>query len=285
MEAAQHGVGQVGAQGGVQGIPRLVAPAMAMPKEISEAVTKVMGAVGYLEKKGENKFHNYKFAAVGDLLAKVQPALVAAGLVIVQDETDHRLIADGAVMTATYQFTLAHTSGAEWANKPRHTGMANAKNTKGGFDDKALNKCHTAARKYFLLALFQIPTGDLPDVDNEEEAAPAGSPSPRRASVAEPRGEPAARPPSPLEAFLAGKDLTIPIPGAKAKRPEWSPWVSSFKRAIDACDTVQILDKLWMANAQGNAALSVDNLGLSADLEAHADTRRSELTPPAMAAE
>jgi hypothetical protein len=31
-----------------------------------------------------------------------------------------------------------------------------------------LNKCHTAARKYFLLALFQIPTGEEDDADQGE---------------------------------------------------------------------------------------------------------------------
>jgi hypothetical protein len=38
--------------------------------------------------------------------------------------------------------------------------MSTCRNTKGGFDDKAANKCHTAARKYFLLGLFQVPTGE-----------------------------------------------------------------------------------------------------------------------------
>jgi hypothetical protein len=36
-----------------------------------------------------------------------------------------------------------------------------------------LNKCHTAARKYFLLALFQIPTGDEEDADRGEDERPA----------------------------------------------------------------------------------------------------------------
>ncbi len=142
-------------------------------KEITAAIAKVMGSVGYVQKKGENKFHGYKFAAIGDLLAKIQPAMVEAGLVITQSELAHELIAEGSVMTATYEFSLSHTSGAVWTDRPRHTGMAGARNSKGGFDDKALNKCHTAARKYFLLGLFQIPTGDVVDPDEEEDKAPA----------------------------------------------------------------------------------------------------------------
>ena len=140
-----------------------------MPKAIAEAVLSVMKEVGYVEKKGQNKFHGYNYAAVGDILAKVQPALVDAGLVILQNEVSHDLIADGALMEARYEFTLAHKASDVVYGPIKHTGLAAAKNSKGGYDDKALNKCHTAARKYFILGVFQIPTGDLPDPDADED--------------------------------------------------------------------------------------------------------------------
>jgi len=140
----------------------------ALPPKVAEAVVKVMGDVGYVQKKGVNSFHNYKFAAVGDVLAKIQPAMHEAGLLIAQDEVGHEVLADAA-MTATYQFVLSHASGETWQHFPRHTGMAAPRTQKGSIDDKALNKCHTAARKYFLLALFQIPTGEAvdPDMDGD----------------------------------------------------------------------------------------------------------------------
>lgn len=146
-----------------------------IPQAVATAINDVMSKVKYVQKKGENTFHKYKFAAVGDVLAEIQPAMAEAGLVIVQDEIAHELIADGAVMTATYAFRLMHKSGAEWDGQARHTGMAAAKNSKGGFDDKALNKCHTAARKYFLMALFQVPTGDAADPDQDEAPAPTSA--------------------------------------------------------------------------------------------------------------
>lgn len=141
----------------------------AMPKTVAEAVNAVMGKVKHVDKSGENKFHNYKYARVEDLMAKVQPAMFDAGLVIVQSEVERQLIGEGALMVATYEFALAHKSGEVWDERIRHTGMAAARNSKGGFDDKALNKCHTAARKYFIIGLLQVPTGDLPDVDAEED--------------------------------------------------------------------------------------------------------------------
>ncbi len=157
----------------------------AMPKEIAEAIITMMVKVGYIQKTGTNSFHNYKYAKIETLLEKVQPALTECGLVISQDELAHAVIADGNLMEATYAFSLSHRSGAQWG-PIRHTGLASLRNSKGGYDDKALNKCHTAARKYFILALLQIPTGDHVDPD-EEEDKPEMQPRQHAPRHAEPR--------------------------------------------------------------------------------------------------
>lgn len=162
----------------------------AMPKEVAEAVILMMVKVGYVQKKGENKFHGYKYASIEDVLEKVQPALTECGLVITQDELAHAVIAEGQIMEATYAFSLSHKSGAHWG-PIRHTGLASLRNTKGGYDDKALNKCHTAARKYFILGLFQIPTGLAEDPDDQEDrpevAVRAPSPTPPRVAAPAPK--------------------------------------------------------------------------------------------------
>ena len=79
-----------------------------------------------------------------------------------------------------YAFTIFHTSGEVWPERPVQTGMSRCRDSRGGFDDKAINKCHTAARKYFLLALFQIATGDEDDADNEK---PPSRPIQRQAPI------------------------------------------------------------------------------------------------------
>ena len=140
---------------------------MTMPKEVSDAVLKVMEEVGYIQKTGTNQFHNYKYASIEAVLEKVQPALVKCGLAITQSEVSHGIVADGNLMEAVYEFTLS-ANGTQSA-PIRHTGLASLRNTKGGYDDKALNKCHTAARKYFILGVFQIPTGLAEDPDAEED--------------------------------------------------------------------------------------------------------------------
>jgi hypothetical protein len=148
--------------------------------EINKAIAKVMSEVGSVRKEGTNSFHNYKYAAAADILHKLQPLTASAGLIIFQNEKNVEMLFGESVMKATYEFSLAHGSGEERAPIIR-SGMAAAKNTKGGFDDKALNKCSTAALKYFLLNLFQIPTGDYDDADRDEDkpAARNGSISAR----------------------------------------------------------------------------------------------------------
>jgi len=71
------------------------------------------------------------------------------------------------VMAITYDFVVAHKSGETWLTPVPQTGMSPCRTSKGTFDDKAYAKCHTSARKYFLLSLFQIPTEDEDDPDNE----------------------------------------------------------------------------------------------------------------------
>ena len=44
-----------------------------MSAKVTEAINAVMGKVGYIQKKGTNSFHNYKFAAIGDVLAELKP--------------------------------------------------------------------------------------------------------------------------------------------------------------------------------------------------------------------
>lgn len=137
------------------------------------AINHVTQKAGSVAKTGENKFHGYNYATAADIAHKLQPLMAEAGLVIIQSQKEAKLVADGQLMAVEYEFTLAHITGAQWPEKPVYTGVSAAKNSKGGFDDKAVNKCHTAARKYFLLSLFHIPTGDYDDADKEADLPPS----------------------------------------------------------------------------------------------------------------
>lgn len=145
-------------------------------RPVVAAISRVMKEVGTVEKRGENKFHGYKYATAADVAFALQRLMAENGLVVIQRERDTRYDDAMGMLAVRYDFDVMHASGDALA-PVQMTGMSRAKDSKGGFDDKATNKCHTAARKYFLLSLFQIPSGDYPDPDADETPA---APPPRK---------------------------------------------------------------------------------------------------------
>ena len=185
---------------------------MTMPKEVTEAVIQMMKRVGYIQKTGKNEFHGYKYASIEGVLEKVQPALVECGLTISQNEVSHAIVGGDNLMEATYEFVLSHSSGVQ-SSPIRHTGLAALRNSKGGYDDKALNKCHTAARKYFILGMFQIPTGL--DADAEED-------------------KPVVEPPDPaIQAAKAFVRKAIKETGAALTEADLDNWVTAWSKHIE----------------------------------------------------
>ena len=127
------------------------------------AIAAVMAEIEPVEKGGWNKFQSYAYARIQDLMGALTPLMGKHGIVIFQNE-EGRAMFETAV-AVRYRFTVAHKSGEVWPEQILQTGLSNCRNSKEGFDDKTLNKCHTAARKYFLLSLFQIPTEDIDEAD------------------------------------------------------------------------------------------------------------------------
>ena len=133
--------------------------------QIAKAIADVMKQVHVVAKNGENSFHRYRYAKMEDILKEITPLLGHNGLVIFQSELARVMFDNENVIAIEYGFSVVHESGEQWPNQLRQTGVSRCRDSKGNWDDKALNKCHTAARKYFLLSLFQIPTGDEADAD------------------------------------------------------------------------------------------------------------------------
>ncbi len=144
--------------------PSVAAPAATLVS----AIAAVMAEVHTVAKRGENTFHKYRYAKIEDILQEVTPLLGRHGLVIFQSETGRAMFDDDNVIAVEYAFTVAHVSGETWPHQLRQTGVSFCRASNGRWDDKSLAKCHIAARKYFLLALFQIPTGEEADADMVE---------------------------------------------------------------------------------------------------------------------
>jgi hypothetical protein len=153
-------------------------PAVPSGGGLVAAIAAVMNEVHVVAKRGENEFHRYRYATMGDILREITPLLGRHGIVIFQSETGRAMFDDDNVIAVEYAFTVAHASGETWPHVIKQTGVSTCRNSKGGWDDKSLNKCHTAARKYFLLSLFQIPTGEEDDADQgDRRPAPAQVPA------------------------------------------------------------------------------------------------------------
>ena len=128
-----------------------------------------MAEVGTIPRRGHNKFHNYYYVLMDDLLEAITPLMGKHGLAIMQNEISINQV-EGNRVAVGYDFHVIHESGETYP--PMHgTGMATARDSKGNWDDKALNKARTAARKYFYLSLFNVPAGDFDDNDADEGTA------------------------------------------------------------------------------------------------------------------
>jgi hypothetical protein len=150
------------ARDGRDGTPALPAGGVG---QLTKAIALVMKEVETVTKRGQNTFHRYRFARMEDVLGRLTPLLGKHGLAIFQDEIGRSMFDGDSVIAITYEFAVAHESGEVWPQRLRQTGVSRCRDSKGGWDDKAVNKCHTAARKYFLLSLFQIPTSEDDDAD------------------------------------------------------------------------------------------------------------------------
>ena len=135
-----------------------------MREVVAAAMNQVMGEVKKLIRSERNRDAGYEFASIDEFLAAVNPLCAEAGLIILQDELDARLVNDsGASMHrswlwTTFTFTLAHKSGSIYGPLTRSV-MVPARGA------QAFGSAQSYALKQFMRSLFQIPTGDKEDAD------------------------------------------------------------------------------------------------------------------------
>lgn len=207
------------------------APATASFGKVVEAIAGVMAEIQPVAKLGFNKFHNYAHMRIGDLNAELTPLMGKHGIVVIQNESRRDVFDGGAVVAVQYEFTILHKSGEVYPERPVITGVARCRTTKESWDDKTFNKCHTAARKYFLIGLFQIPVSDEDDADADHGSD--GMPRQQQ--------RPTRRPPSP-----DGKATPDVIPVIDGEHP--TAWIDRFKKAVSQSDSPATITKWYNAN-------------------------------------
>ena len=130
---------------------------------LATKITKVMEAVGYVPKTGNNAALGYKFVQASAVADKVRAELVRLNISMVPTTVDvisEGMTPSGKQVLLTLRFTWTLTDG--------DTGESISFQSIGtGSDsgDKAAYKAATGALKYALLTGFLIPTGDDPEAD------------------------------------------------------------------------------------------------------------------------
>jgi hypothetical protein len=227
---------------------------------LAKAIASVMASVGTIEKGGYNSFHRYKYARMEDLLVALTPLMGKAGLAIFQNEIEIKQIETRVAVT--YEFSIIHESGEMWPERPRFTGMAMARDSKGNWDDKAINKCHTSARKYFLLALFQVPSGDFDDADPGPAPQSDANQRQEKAPVPGPKDtapESSARDQVARQAAQASKKAAedgIPHKIVLGQGAGADQWASAFIKAIGKCASQDEIKQWDAANDQALQQMS-----------------------------
>ena len=131
---------------------------------IADALHEVMAKVAYVQKDSTNNFHGYKYVSEAKLLEALRPVLVDVGLIFIPTFEEGKTDLSTGNTDIVMSYTLMHKSGAVWPEKIRVAGCGNDKN-KNGIGDKGVYKAMTGANKYLFFKLFQIATGDDPEVD------------------------------------------------------------------------------------------------------------------------
>lgn len=124
-----------------------------------------MKQVKYIEKKGYNKFHKYKFATESDVNEKVREELAKVNVIMIPNmehhetrEHENRSGNTEYIVTVDMSFRFIDgETGEEITFKMSGSGQ--------DAGDKAIMKAISAAQKYALMKAFMIPTGDDPEAD------------------------------------------------------------------------------------------------------------------------
>lgn len=137
-----------------------------MTKKLVTKLADVMKEVKYIEKKGFNKFHKYKYATEADVNEKVREVLAEKNIIMVPNMVEHNTREHTNrsgnveyIVTVNMEFRFIDgETGEEITFKMSGSGQ--------DAGDKGIMKAISAAQKYALMKVFMIPTGDDPEADS-----------------------------------------------------------------------------------------------------------------------
>jgi hypothetical protein len=137
--------------------PTLVTQLISLPAKLA----RIANAVGRIEKKGFNAFHEYQFVRETDLLEAMRPLLAEQAIWLQQNVSSHDRTGDLTIITV--DFTWIDGETGETLGPVTFMGYG------ADTGDKGCAKALTAAVKSFLLKSFLLGTGDDPEADESTD--------------------------------------------------------------------------------------------------------------------
>ena len=125
---------------------------------VYKKIQMVMHDAGHIEKTGWNAHHRYNFTRSEDICRRFQRLMSKHGLVIIPSMVN--MMRDGKSVTVHWEMTIVDTDSGSELKSSWYSEAMDAQ-------DKGINKCATAAMKYFLLKTFLVPDSSEPDADGE----------------------------------------------------------------------------------------------------------------------
>ncbi len=163
----------------------------AIPEGLAKKLSAIMRDSGYLKQEGRNQAQNYNYLSEEQLVFKLRELMNKHGVVMIPtvrsyeiDRVERKAYKGDtpppfimATVTVDYKIIDGDTGDAA-------TGSMIGTGIDGG--DKHIYKAITGANKYFLMKLFQIPSGNDPEKEGDwdrdvdapapQEMAPAPAP-------------------------------------------------------------------------------------------------------------
>ena len=142
------------------------------PPAVRGLVTKlceVMSAVGYIQKRGTNQKHQYKYATEADIVDAIRGELASRKVFLFPD----MLSSERKLLYKTQSGSDMYITDVviKWTFVDGETGETRECTMPGcGTDmqDKGIYKAITGCEKYVLMKAFLLPTGDDPEKDEKE---------------------------------------------------------------------------------------------------------------------
>jgi hypothetical protein len=143
-------------------------------KQLVKKLAQVMQQVQYIQKRGHNKFHNYKYATEADVNEKVREELSKQNVIMLPSMKSHDL-RETKTKSGNTEYIVCVDMEFKFVDGDTGEELSIQMSGEGqDVGDKAIYKAISGAQKYALMKVFMIPTGDDPEADTGGDGQSSG---------------------------------------------------------------------------------------------------------------